>query len=104
MHSNRDEHYDVTATRRGDTVLASVCRAQCGRVLEDPVLLFLGVFVSLVFFFLGMSLLFLSDFCLFYRVLTGSHRGKILDVFEVFLGVFEKPRTRLVHTGVWRGF
>ena len=59
-----------------------------------PVLLFLGVFVSLVFLFLGISLVFLSVFCLF----TGFSRvrmvRKILGVFEVFLGVFEKTKEK----------
>ena len=40
---------------------------------KHPVLLFLDVFVSLVFFFLGISLVVLSVFCLFYRVSEGSH-------------------------------
>ena len=41
-----------------------------------PVLLFLGVFVSLLYFFLGISLVFLSVFCLFYMVLEGLQREK----------------------------
>ena len=59
-----------------------------------PVLLFLGVFVSLVFFFLGISLVFWSVFCLFIRVLRVRTARKILDVFEVFLGVFEKNKEK----------
>ena len=41
----------------------------------NPVLLFLGVFVSLVFFLLGFSLIFLSLSCLFYRIFKGP-RGE----------------------------
>ena len=39
-------------------------------------------------------MLFLSVFCLFCRVFKGSHSEKILDVFEVFLGVFEKNKEK----------
>ena len=38
--------------------------------------------------------MFLSVFCLFYRVFKGSHGEKILGVFEVFLGVFEKNKEK----------
>ena len=37
-----------------------------------PVLLFLDVFVSLVFFLPGISLVFLGVFCLFSKVFRGS--------------------------------
>ena len=38
--------------------------------------------------------MFLSVFCLFYRVFKGSQGEKILGVFEVFLGVFEKTKEK----------
>ena len=58
--------------------------------MKSPVLLFLGAFVSLVFFFLGISLVFLSVFCLFYRV---SVRKSLM--FLRFSLVFSKrPRKR----------
>ena len=62
--------------------------------LEDVVLPFLGVFVFLVFVLLRNSLVFLSVFCLLYRVLKRSHGGKILFVSEVFLGIFEKTNEK----------
>ena len=36
----------------------------------------------------------------FYRVFEGSHGEKILGVFEVFLGVFEKTKEK--KDRVWR--
>ena len=58
------------------------------------VLLFLGVFVSLVFFFPGIFLVFLSVLCLFYGVFEGSHSEKNPGCSEIFLGVFEKTKEK----------
>ena len=57
---------DFGGRQRNLTVPNGVFQTVFVRLL--PVLLFLGVFVSLMFFFLGISLVFLSVFCLFYRV------------------------------------
>ena len=43
---------------------------------KNPVLLFLDVFVSLVFFLLGISLVFLSVFSVFSKVFRGSQGEK----------------------------
>ena len=40
------------------------------------------------------SLVFLSVFCLFYWVFKGSQGEKILGVFEVSLGIFEKTKEK----------
>ena len=58
------------------------------------VLLFLGVFVSLVFFLLGISLVFWSVFCSFPSVQKVRKVRKILAFFEVFLGIFEKTKEK----------
>ena len=57
-----------------------------------PVPFFLGLFVSLVFFLLRNSLVFLSVLCLFSGFLRVCMARKILGVFEVFLGIFEKTK------------
>ena len=43
---------------------------------------------------LGVSLVFLSVFCLFSRVLRIRKVRKILGVFQVFLGIFEKTKEK----------
>ena len=64
------------------------------RRVHNPVLLFLGVFVSLVFFLLRKSLVF----WVFSAYFTGFYRVrevvKILGVFEVFLGIYEKTKEK----------
>ena len=62
------------------------------RLAKLVALSFFGVFVSLEFFFLGISLLFLNIFCLFYRFLRVRTVRKILGVLRFSL-VFSK-RTR----------
>ena len=64
-------------------------------------------FFSLVFLFpwcfcfLGVSLVFLSVFCLFYRVVKGSHGEKNPWFFGgVFLGLFEKKKEKKAREGV----
>ena len=57
-----------------------------------PVLLFLGVFVSLVFFFLGISLVFLSVFCCFTEFLRFRTVRKILGSFWSFPWCFWKDQ------------
>ena len=73
-----------------------VCVTSWGlfRQFPDPVLLVLDVFVSLVFSLLGISLVFWGVFCLFSKVFRGSPGERILDVFEVFLGIFEKTKEK----------
>ena len=61
---------------------------------NNPVLLFLGVFVSLVFFLLRTSLVVLSVFCLFFSAFKGSRGEKNPWCFEVFLGLFEKTKEK----------
>ena len=61
---------------------------------RNPILLFFCVFVSLVFFLLPNSLVFRVCFCLFSRVLRVRMVRRILGVFKVFLGIFERPRKR----------
>ena len=73
-----------------------------GFVLPHPVLLFLGVFISLVFFLLRKSLVFLSVFCLVLRVFEGLHGEKIpWSFFEVSLVLrfFRKDQARKRRTG-----
>ena len=75
--------------------IASACPEHGDFLTENSlftVLLFLGVFVSLVFFLLGISLVFLSVFCLFFRIFKGSRT--ILGAFEVFLGIFEVSKEK----------
>ena len=60
----------------------------------NPALLFLGIFVSLVFFLLGVSLAFLSAICLFSKVLRVREARQTHDVFEGFLGILQKIRKR----------
>ena len=62
--------------------------------ISYPVLLFLGVFVSLVFLFLWISLLFLSVFGLFYRVFEGSHGERNPWYFGGFPWCFRKDQGR----------
>ena len=64
-----------------------------------PVLLFLGVFVSLVFFLLGFSLVPLSVFCLFSRIFKGSPSEENPWCFEVLLGIFEKTKEKKDRVG-----
>ena len=59
----------------------------------NPVLLFLGVFVSFMFLLLQNSLVFLSGFC-FSGFLRVREVRIILGVFEVFLGIFEKTKEK----------
>ena len=61
---------------------------------HTPCPFFLGVFVSLVFFLLQNSLVFLSVFCLFSGLLKVHTARRILGVFEVFLGIFEKTKEK----------
>ena len=58
---------------------------------QFPVLLFLGASVSLVFLFLGISLVFLRVFCLFFE---DSHSDKHPWCFRGFLSVFEKTKEK----------
>ena len=67
----------------------SVSESQSHRTIH-PVPLFLGFFGSLVFFLLGISLVFLGVFSFFFQRFLGVRQvRKILGVFEVFLGIFE---------------
>ena len=59
-----------------------------------PVLLFLGVFISLVFFLLRNSLVFLSISVYFPRFFEVCKVRKTLGVFEVFLVLSIRPRKR----------
>ena len=76
-----------------------------------PVLLFLGVFVSLVSLLLWISLVFGVFSAYFTGILRVRRVGKILDVFEVFLGFSKRPRKRRTGLGTfltsgcfsWRG-
>ena len=61
---------------------------------ENRGLLVLGLFVSLVFFFWGISLVFLSVCSSFCRGFKGSDGEKNLWFFEVFLGVFGKNKEK----------
>ena len=47
-----------------------------------------------MFFLLRNSLVFWGVFCLFSWVFKGSQGEKILGVFEVFLGIFEKTKEK----------
>ena len=75
-------------------------QAQTPSSVKFPVLLFLGVFVSLVFFLLRNSLVFLGVFCLFSSAFKGSQGEKNPWCFWGFSLVFSKrPRKR--RTGFW---
>ena len=56
-------------------------------------------FVSLVFLLLRKSLVFLGVFCLFPGFLRVREVTKILGVFEVFLGIFEKTKEKKDRVG-----
>ena len=71
----------------------------CGELGNFPVLLSLGVFVSLVFFLLKISLVFWVFSAYFPRFLGGSQGEKILDGFEDFLGIFEKTKEKKDRVG-----
>ena len=60
-------------------------------IFPCPILLFLGVFVSLVLFFLAISLVFLSVSA-HLPGFKGSQREKIIGVFKDFLGTFKKTK------------
>ena len=62
-----------------------------------PVLLFLDVFGSLVFFFLGISLVFLGVFCLFSRVFRGSPGEENPWCFGGFPWCFRKDQGKEGH-------
>ena len=64
---------------------------------QNPVLLFLGVFVSLVF-----SLVFWVFSAHFSGFLRVRKVRKFLGVFEVFLGIFEKTKEKKDRTGPTR--
>ena len=78
LWNHRGRNYSLRAQRPGSSPTE-----------PHPVLLFLGVFVSLVFFSLQNSLAFLSVFCLFSRVLRVRKVRKSL-VFLRFSLVFSK--------------
>ena len=59
-----------------------------------PVLLFLGVSVSLVFLLPRNSLVFLSGFCLFSGYFKGSQGETFVGVFEVSLVFSKRPRKK----------
>ena len=69
----------------------------------SPVLLFLGVFVSLVFFLLRDSLVFLGCVSAYFPGFLRVRKvRKILGVFEVFLGIFEKTKEKKDRVGSWK--